>query len=168
MWLISVCGHPNFQPPILVHFYITWPTVGYVKYLFPTSGPTCFSWMLNFWLHFIFQAAAIRLELRGGGWKNAYLQMDGEPWKQPISKDFSTFVEIKREPFQSLVVGGKWFCIWFTVAQLGFIRNVLYVILGIGSLLHGIFDTQNLPFCCFYCENSSLWIGKRVILWWFP
>jgi diacylglycerol kinase (ATP) len=33
--------------------------------------------------------------------------MDGEPWKQPLSKDFSTFVEIKREPFHSLVVDGK-------------------------------------------------------------
>ncbi|CAJ2649695.1 diacylglycerol kinase 7-like [Trifolium pratense] len=55
----------------------------------------------------IAQAAAIRLELRGGGWKSAYLQMDGEPWKQPLSKDFSTFVEIKREPFHSLVVDGK-------------------------------------------------------------
>lgn len=56
---------------------------------------------------YIFQAAAIRLEIRGGEWKNAYMQMDGEPWKQPLSKDFSTFVEIKREPFQSVVVSGK-------------------------------------------------------------
>ncbi|XP_057416839.1 diacylglycerol kinase 7-like [Lotus japonicus] len=53
------------------------------------------------------QASAIRFELRGGGWKNAYMQMDGEPWKQPLSKDFSTFVEIKREHFQSLVISGK-------------------------------------------------------------
>jgi hypothetical protein len=33
-----------------------------------------------------------------------------------LSKDFSTFVEIKREPFHSLVVDGKWFLRWFTVA----------------------------------------------------
>ncbi|KAF1887676.1 hypothetical protein Lal_00040730 [Lupinus albus] len=51
-------------------------------------------------------ASAIRLEFRGGAWKNSYMQMDGEPWKQPLSKDFSTFVEIKREPFQSLMING--------------------------------------------------------------
>ncbi|KAE9601684.1 putative diacylglycerol kinase (ATP) [Lupinus albus] len=54
----------------------------------------------------IAQASAIRLEFRGGAWKNSYMQMDGEPWKQPLSKDFSTFVEIKREPFQSLMING--------------------------------------------------------------
>jgi diacylglycerol kinase (ATP) len=32
--------------------------------------------------------------------------MDGEPWKQPMSKEYSTFVEIKRVPFQSLMVNG--------------------------------------------------------------
>ncbi|KAK7304158.1 hypothetical protein RJT34_15240 [Clitoria ternatea] len=55
----------------------------------------------------IAQAAAIRLEVRGGQWRDAYMQMDGEPWKQPLSTDFSTFVEIKREPFQSLVISGE-------------------------------------------------------------
>ncbi|XP_057749151.1 diacylglycerol kinase 7-like [Arachis stenosperma] len=55
----------------------------------------------------IAQAAAIRLEVRGGEWKNSYMQMDGEPWKQPLSRDFSTVVEIKREPFQSLMVSGE-------------------------------------------------------------
>ncbi|KAK6944266.1 Diacylglycerol kinase, catalytic domain [Dillenia turbinata] len=44
----------------------------------------------------IAQAAAIRLEVRGGEWKQSYMQMDGEPWKQPLNKQFSTFVEIKR------------------------------------------------------------------------
>lgn len=53
------------------------------------------------------QAAAIKLEIRGGQWKQAYLQMDGEPWKQPIVKDFSTYVVIKRVPFQSLMISGK-------------------------------------------------------------
>ncbi|KAL0785033.1 hypothetical protein Bca101_001278 [Brassica carinata] len=54
----------------------------------------------------IAQAAAIRLEIRGGEWKDAFMQMDGEPWKQPMSKDYSTFVDIKRVPHQSLVVKG--------------------------------------------------------------
>lgn len=54
----------------------------------------------------IFQAAAIRLEIRGGEWKDAYMQMDGEPWKQPMNTDYSTFVEIKRVPFQSLMING--------------------------------------------------------------
>ncbi|KAL0359825.1 UNVERIFIED_CONTAM: Diacylglycerol kinase [Sesamum angustifolium] len=30
----------------------------------------------------IAQASAIRFELRGGEWKEAYMQMDGEPWRQ--------------------------------------------------------------------------------------
>ncbi|KAG8372433.1 hypothetical protein BUALT_Bualt12G0065600 [Buddleja alternifolia] len=52
----------------------------------------------------IAQASAIRFELRGGEWDKAYLQMDGEPWKQPMDKEFSTFVEIKRVPHQSIMV----------------------------------------------------------------
>ncbi|XP_057786458.1 diacylglycerol kinase 3-like [Salvia miltiorrhiza] len=52
----------------------------------------------------IAQASDIRFELRGGEWKKSYLQMDGEPWKQPMNKEFSTFVEIKRVPNQSLMV----------------------------------------------------------------
>ncbi|XP_044464858.1 diacylglycerol kinase 7-like [Mangifera indica] len=55
----------------------------------------------------IAQAAAIRLEIRGGEWKDAYMQMDGEPWKQPMNTDYSTFVEIKRVPFQSLMINGE-------------------------------------------------------------
>ncbi|KAF9615009.1 hypothetical protein IFM89_021563 [Coptis chinensis] len=55
----------------------------------------------------IAQAAAIRVEIRGGDWKKAYLQMDGEPWKQPINKEYSTFVEINRVPKQSLMISGK-------------------------------------------------------------
>jgi diacylglycerol kinase (ATP) len=47
------------------------------------------------------------LEIRGGEWTDAYLQMDGEPWKQPLSKDYSTFVEIKKVPFQSIMVTGE-------------------------------------------------------------
>ncbi|PQQ12499.1 diacylglycerol kinase 4 [Prunus yedoensis var. nudiflora] len=54
----------------------------------------------------IAQAAAIRLEVRGGEWRNAYMQMDGEPWKQPMHEEFSTLVEIKRVPFQSLMIHG--------------------------------------------------------------
>lgn len=56
---------------------------------------------------FELQAAAVRLEIRGGEWKDAYMQMDGEPWKQPMSKDYSTFVEIRRVPHQSLMVSGE-------------------------------------------------------------
>ncbi|XXG58349.1 hypothetical protein AAC387_Pa04g0675 [Persea americana] len=55
----------------------------------------------------IAQAASIRLEIRGGQWHDAYMQMDGEPWKQPISGEYSTFVEIKRVPHQSLMIGGE-------------------------------------------------------------
>lgn len=55
----------------------------------------------------IAQAAAIRLEIRGGEWRDAYMQMDGEPWKQPMSTDYSTLVEIKRVPHQSLMISGE-------------------------------------------------------------
>ncbi|KAI9191158.1 hypothetical protein LWI28_004466 [Acer negundo] len=55
----------------------------------------------------IAQAAAVRLEIRGGEWSDAYMQMDGEPWKQPMSRDYSTLVEIKRVPHQSLMVSGE-------------------------------------------------------------
>ncbi|XP_010539453.1 PREDICTED: diacylglycerol kinase 4 [Tarenaya hassleriana] len=54
----------------------------------------------------IAQAAAIRLEIRGGAWKDAYMQMDGEPWKLPMLSDFSTFVHIHRVPFHSFMVKG--------------------------------------------------------------
>ncbi|XP_072970541.1 diacylglycerol kinase 4-like [Typha angustifolia] len=53
------------------------------------------------------QAAAIRLEMRGGQWRDAYMQMDGEPWKQPMNRECSTFVEIIRVPFHSLVINGE-------------------------------------------------------------
>lgn len=56
--------------------------------------------------HFLGQAAAIRFEFRGGEWENAYMQMDGEPWKQPLNKDFSTFLEIRRVPFQPVMIHG--------------------------------------------------------------
>jgi len=52
----------------------------------------------------IAQAAAIRIEIRGGDWKKTYLQMDGEPWKQPTNKEYSTFVEINRVKDQSLMI----------------------------------------------------------------
>ncbi|KAK3221548.1 hypothetical protein Dsin_008573 [Dipteronia sinensis] len=55
----------------------------------------------------IAQAAAVRLEIRGGEWSDAYMQMDGEPWKQPMSTDYSTLVEIKKVPHQSLMVSGE-------------------------------------------------------------
>ncbi|KAL4323134.1 hypothetical protein GQ457_11G018320 [Hibiscus cannabinus] len=52
----------------------------------------------------IAQASSIRLELRGGEWKDAFMQMDGEPWKQAMSQEHSTFVEIKRVPYQSQMI----------------------------------------------------------------
>jgi len=55
----------------------------------------------------IAQASSIRFEFRGGEWKEAFMQMDGEPWKQPMNKEYSTFVEIKRVPFQSVMVSGR-------------------------------------------------------------
>ncbi|KVH87656.1 ATP-NAD kinase-like domain-containing protein [Cynara cardunculus var. scolymus] len=35
----------------------------------------------------IAQASEIRFELRGGAWKEGFMQMDGEPWKQPMNND---------------------------------------------------------------------------------
>ncbi|XP_052199523.1 diacylglycerol kinase 4-like isoform X2 [Diospyros lotus] len=55
----------------------------------------------------IAQAAVIRFEFRGGEWKEGYLQMDGEPWKQPMHRDYSTYVEIKQVPFQSVMLKGE-------------------------------------------------------------
>ncbi|KAJ6792151.1 diacylglycerol kinase 3-like [Iris pallida] len=55
----------------------------------------------------IAQAAAIRFEIRGGQCKRAYMQMDGEPWKQGISNQSSTLVEITRVPHQSLMISGE-------------------------------------------------------------
>lgn len=53
------------------------------------------------------QAAAVRMELRGGEWKKAYMQMDGEPWKQPIDNELSTFVEISKVPHYSIMISGE-------------------------------------------------------------
>ncbi|KAL8265149.1 hypothetical protein R6Q59_023279 [Mikania micrantha] len=55
----------------------------------------------------IAQAAAIRFELRGGAWKQSFMQMDGEPWKQPLKNEFSTFVDIERVPFHSVMIKGR-------------------------------------------------------------
>lgn len=55
----------------------------------------------------IAQAAAIRFEIRGGQWKKAYMQMDGEPWKQAISGEYSTLVDIRRVPHQPLMISGE-------------------------------------------------------------
>lgn len=53
------------------------------------------------------QAAAIRVELRSGRRKHAYLQMDGEPWKHPLSENNSTTIEITKVPFPSLMISGE-------------------------------------------------------------
>ncbi|KAL2514575.1 Diacylglycerol kinase 7 [Forsythia ovata] len=52
-------------------------------------------------------ASSILFELRGGEWAEAYMQMDGEPWKQLVNKEFLTFVETKHVPFQSVMVHGE-------------------------------------------------------------
>ncbi|KAH9618393.1 hypothetical protein KSS87_019926 [Heliosperma pusillum] len=55
----------------------------------------------------IAQAAAIRFEVRGGEWRESFMQIDGEPWKQPLDKEYSTFVEIRRVPNQSILIRGE-------------------------------------------------------------
>ncbi|KAK9705803.1 hypothetical protein RND81_07G082900 [Saponaria officinalis] len=55
----------------------------------------------------IAQASAIRFEVRGGEWTQSFMQMDGEPWKQPLDKEYSTFIEIRRVPNQSLMIRGE-------------------------------------------------------------
>ncbi|XP_074372102.1 diacylglycerol kinase 4-like isoform X2 [Apium graveolens] len=55
----------------------------------------------------IAQASEIRFEFRGGQWKECFMQMDGEPWKLPMSMDYSSFVEIRRVPFQSVMINGE-------------------------------------------------------------
>ncbi|WOK95035.1 diacylglycerol kinase 4-like [Canna indica] len=55
----------------------------------------------------IAQASAIRLEIRGGEWRDAYMQMDGEPWKQPMNYEYSSIVDIERVPYQSYIVSGE-------------------------------------------------------------
>lgn len=61
---------------------------------------------INFLQLFPSQAAAIRIEIKGGQWRDAFMQMDGEPWKQPLSSDYSTFVDIKKVPYPSLIING--------------------------------------------------------------
>lgn len=61
----------------------------------------------GFHLQLFGQAAAIRFEIRGGMWEEGFMQMDGEPWKQPMDTDYSTFVDIKRVPFQSIMIKGE-------------------------------------------------------------
>ncbi|OEL24668.1 Diacylglycerol kinase 7 [Dichanthelium oligosanthes] len=55
----------------------------------------------------IAQAAAIKFEMRGGQWNRAYVQMDGEPWKQPLIQDQSTILEINKVPYHSLMINGE-------------------------------------------------------------
>eukprot|EP00246_Nothoceros_aenigmaticus_P013526 TRINITY_DN4715_c0_g1_i1.p1 TRINITY_DN4715_c0_g1~~TRINITY_DN4715_c0_g1_i1.p1 ORF type:complete len:200 (-),score=16.38 TRINITY_DN4715_c0_g1_i1:452-1051(-) len=51
------------------------------------------------------QAHALRLELRGCNRQRAYMQIDGEPWQQPLSQsDEPTVVEISRVSRPSLML----------------------------------------------------------------
>lgn len=53
------------------------------------------------------QALDLKLELGGSQRKQAYMQMDGEPWKQPLSNIHSTVIEIARAPYQSLILNAN-------------------------------------------------------------
>ncbi|CAN6233154.1 unnamed protein product [Urochloa humidicola] len=55
----------------------------------------------------IAQAAAIKFEMRGGEWNRVYVQMDGEPWKQPLIQERSTILEINKVPYHSLMINGE-------------------------------------------------------------
>ncbi|TVU42202.1 hypothetical protein EJB05_08595, partial [Eragrostis curvula] len=50
---------------------------------------------------------AVRIEIKGGQWRDAHMQMDGEPWKQPLISEYSTFVDIKKVPYPSLIINGR-------------------------------------------------------------
>ena len=47
------------------------------------------------------------MEMRGGEWRDEYMQMDGEPWKEPITGEYSW--DINNMPFQSLLILGDVF-----------------------------------------------------------
>ncbi|CAA2995523.1 diacylglycerol kinase 7-like [Olea europaea subsp. europaea] len=53
----------------------------------------------------IAQCLAISFELIGGAWKKACMQMDGRPCQQLLN-ELSTFIEVKRVPFRSVMVDG--------------------------------------------------------------
>ncbi|WOK94052.1 hypothetical protein Cni_G02754 [Canna indica] len=56
------------------------------------------------------QAAEIKLELQGGGeWGEAYMQMDGEPWRVelPENKEEAIVVKVERIARQSCIISGK-------------------------------------------------------------
>ncbi|XP_039145440.1 diacylglycerol kinase 7-like [Dioscorea cayenensis subsp. rotundata] len=55
----------------------------------------------------IAQAAAIKLKIKGNQCKKTFMQIDDEPWKQPLDEKSSTFVMINRMPFQHLMISGK-------------------------------------------------------------
>ena len=57
---------------------------------------------------YVFQTAAITSEVRGATWKQAFMQMDGESWKQPLDRVYSGFVEIKCVPHHSLLIQVDW------------------------------------------------------------
>ncbi|KAM0939239.1 putative diacylglycerol kinase (ATP) [Dioscorea sansibarensis] len=55
----------------------------------------------------IAQVAAIKLEIKGNQCGKTFMQIDGEPWKQPLDETSSTFVTIKGMSFQHLMITGK-------------------------------------------------------------
>ncbi|GLT97554.1 hypothetical protein SLE2022_151120 [Rubroshorea leprosula] len=64
----------------------------------------------NLKLEYLEKKGFVKAHADDGLWrmeKDAFMQMEGEPWKQPMQKEHSTFVVIKRVPFQSLMVRGE-------------------------------------------------------------
>lgn len=59
------------------------------------------------WTTSALQAAAVKFDIRGGERNEAFLQMDGEPWKQPLNAEFSSFIEIVRVAHQSAIIKGE-------------------------------------------------------------
>ena len=57
-------------------------------------------------MNVVLQAEAVKLELNGRARKKAYLQMDGEPWMQPMGtpEDEPTVVLIEKLPQPSLLL----------------------------------------------------------------
>lgn len=66
--------------------------------------------LLSSFLFFLLtqQAVAVRVEM-GGNRERAYMQMDGEPWQQPLGSadDIPAVVEIGKLPHASVMLSRK-------------------------------------------------------------
>ncbi|KAJ1263316.1 hypothetical protein BS78_09G174400 [Paspalum vaginatum] len=52
------------------------------------------------------QAAAIQIEMKCAQWCDMFMQMDGKPWKQLVSSEYSAFFDMKKVPYPSLIITG--------------------------------------------------------------